>query len=57
MSKKNRKRITEIPKVGNALEIPNYVTPTTDLGCGPQRELFPLDTRLEPRPDELPPRD
>ena len=57
MSKKNRKRITEIPKVGNALEIPNYVTPTTDLGCGPRRELFPLDTRLEPRPDELPPRD
>ena len=32
MSKKNRKQqITEIPRVGNALEVPNYVTPTTDL--------------------------
>ena len=31
MSKKNRKQSTEIPQVGNALEVPNYVTPTTDL--------------------------
>ena len=31
MSKKNRKRSPEIPQVGNALEVPNYVTPMTDL--------------------------
>ncbi|MBQ1410732.1 MAG: hypothetical protein IIY94_05600 [Oscillospiraceae bacterium] len=31
MSKKNRKQSPEIPQVGNALEVPNYVTPTTDL--------------------------
>lgn len=31
MSKKNRKRSPEIPRVGNALEVPNYVIPTTDL--------------------------
>ena len=47
MSKKNRRREMEIPQVGNALEVPNYVTPTTDLGCGPEREHAPVDTRLE----------
>ena len=31
MSKKNKKRSQEIPQVGNALEVPNYVIPTTDL--------------------------
>ena len=31
MSKKNRKRSQEIPQVGNAQEVPNYVIPTTDL--------------------------
>ena len=31
MSKKNRKRSPEIPQVGNALEVPNYVVPMTDL--------------------------
>ncbi|MBQ6159660.1 MAG: hypothetical protein IJK24_01800 [Oscillospiraceae bacterium] len=31
MSKKNRKRSPEIPQAGNALEIPNYVVPMTDL--------------------------
>ena len=31
MEKKNRRRINELPKVGSALEIPNYVTPMTDL--------------------------
>lgn len=31
MSKKNRKRSPEIPQVGNALEVPNYVIPMTDL--------------------------
>lgn len=31
MSKKNRKRSREIPQVGDAPEVPNYVIPTTDL--------------------------
>ena len=31
MSKKNKKRSPELPQVGNALEVPNYVIPTTDL--------------------------
>ena len=31
MSKKNRKPSPEIPQIGNALEVPNYVIPTTDL--------------------------
>ena len=31
MSKKNKKRSQEVPQVGNALEVPNYVIPTTDL--------------------------
>ena len=33
MSKKNHRRSPEIPQVGNALEIPNYVIPMTDLAC------------------------
>lgn len=31
MSKKHHRKTPEIPQVGNALEVPNYVTPTTDL--------------------------
>ena len=31
MSKKNKKLSQEIPQVGNALEVPNYVIPMTDL--------------------------
>lgn len=47
MSKKKRKLSPELPQVGNALEVPNYVIPTTDLGCGPEREGRAIDTRLE----------
>ncbi len=28
---RKRKRSQEIPQIGNALEVPNYVTPMTDL--------------------------
>ena len=31
MSKKNRKRIQELPDLGISPEIPNYVAPMTDL--------------------------
>lgn len=31
MSKKKHRRSPEIPQVGNALEVPNYVIPMTDL--------------------------
>ena len=31
MSKKNKKRSQEVPQLGDALEVPNYVIPTTDL--------------------------
>ena len=42
MSKKNRKQLQEIPQLGNALEVPNYVTPTD--GLGP--DLIGADPRL-----------
>ena len=42
MSKKNRKQTQEIPQLGDALEVPNYVTPTTDLGP----DLIGADPRL-----------
>ena len=31
MSKKKHHRSPELPQVGNALEVPNYVIPMTDL--------------------------
>ena len=43
MSKKNRKHSPEIPQVGNALEVPNYVTPTTDL------EYRQINDQVDPR--------
>jgi hypothetical protein len=43
MSKKNRKTSTEVPQVGNALEVPNYVIPTTDL------EYREINDQVDPR--------
>ena len=43
MSKKNRKHSQEMPQVGNALEVPNYVTPTTDL------EYKRINDQVDPR--------
>ena len=43
MSKKNKKRSQEIPQVGNALEVPNYVIPTTDL------EYREINDQVQPR--------
>ena len=43
MSKKNRKHSQEMPQVGNALEVPNYVTPTTDL------EYKRINDEVDPR--------
>ena len=56
MSKKHRKPSTEIPQVGNALEVPNYVIPMTDLEYKETTET-PLDlcsdcTNAEQRPSE-----
>ncbi len=50
MSKKNRKTgpviPTEVPKVGAALEVPNYVIPTTDL------EYREINDQVDPRTDD-----
>lgn len=50
MSKKNRKTgpviPTELPKVGAALEVPNYVIPTTDL------EYKEINDQVDPRTDD-----
>ena len=43
MSKKNHRKTPEIPQVGNALEVPNYVTPTTDL------EYKRINDEVDPR--------
>ena len=43
MSKKNRKSSPEVPQVGNALEVPNYVIPTTDL------EYREINDQVDPR--------
>ena len=43
MSKKNHRKTTEIPQVGNALEVPNYVIPTTDL------EYREINNQVDPR--------
>jgi len=48
MSKKKRQRSLELPQVGNALEVPNYVTPTTDL------EYRQVMDELLPRVTDLP---
>ena len=46
MSKKKRQRSLELPQVGNALEVPNYVTPTTDLEYRQvMDELLPREER------------
>ena len=36
----------EIPRVGNALEVPNYVIPTTDL------EYREINDEVDPRSDD-----
>ena len=46
MSKKHRKPSPEIPRTGDALEVPNYVTPTTDL------EYRSINDRVDPRGDD-----
>ena len=43
MSKKNHRKTPEIPQVGNALEVPNYVIPTTDL------EYREINDQVDPR--------
>ena len=43
MSKSNHRKTPEIPQAGNALEIPNYVTPTTDL------EYREINDQVDPR--------
>lgn len=43
MSKKKRKQSPEIPQRDDALEIPNYVTPTTDL------EYKRINDEVDPR--------
>lgn len=43
MSKKNHRNTPEIPQVGNALEVPNYVIPTTDL------EYREINDQVDPR--------
>lgn len=46
MSKQRKTRSPEIPLAGGALEIPNYVTPTTDL------EYREINDRVDPRAPE-----
>ena len=53
MSKKNRRRSPEIPQVGNALEIPNYVIPMTDLEY--RETMDPVDPRGETRGEDCRP--
>lgn len=43
MSKKHHRKTPEIPQVGNALEVPNYVIPTTDL------EYREINDQVDPR--------
>ena len=50
MSKEHRRPVpvipTEIPRVGNALEVPNYVIPTTDL------EYREINDQVDPRTED-----
>ena len=46
MSKKKRVPQPEIPLTGNALEVPNYVIPTTDL------ESLEINNEVDPRDEE-----